>query len=71
MEDKDKSAYENLVDWVKEVAGHFINFLKPSPEDNIVLKIVKSILKIPVAIFVILVSPVLLLLLGIIFVILL
>lgn len=71
MEDKDKSAGENLMEWVKEVTGHFINFLKPAPEDNIALKIVKSILKIPVAIFVILVSPILLLLLGIIFVILL
>ncbi len=71
MADKDKSARENLMDWMREVATGFIHFLKPHPKDNLALKIVKALLKIPVAIFVVLVSPILLLLLGIIFVILL
>lgn len=71
MDNKEKSARENLIEWIKEVSKDFLDFLKPNPDDHIVFKVLKSILKVPVAIFVVLVSPVLLLLLGIIFVILL
>lgn len=70
-EQKSRTAREDLVKWAKGAANDFISFLKPDPNDNLILKIVKSILKIPVALFVVLVSPVLLLILVIIFVILL
>lgn len=67
----EKSTREELIDWIKESGNDFLNFLKPNHEDNLLLQIFKTILKIPVALFVILVSPVLMVILGIIFVILL
>lgn len=70
MEDKEKSTREELMDVVKENVNDFWEFLKPNPTDHIILKIVKTILKTPVALFIVMVSPVLLVLLGIIFVIL-
>ncbi|OJU74723.1 MAG: hypothetical protein BGO09_08185 [Bacteroidetes bacterium 47-18] len=66
-EQKEKTAREELTDWVKESLAAFLTFLKPNPKDNLVLQIVKTILKIPVTLFIVLVSPVLLLILGIIF----
>lgn len=70
-EQQDKTTTEELKDWIKESVEGFLNFLKPDPKDHLLLTIFKTILKIPVALFVVLISPVLLLLLGIIFAILL
>lgn len=71
MDEKDKSAGDEFKEWVWESLQEFIHWLRPNPNDGLLLKIVKSILKIPVALFMIIISPVLILILGIIFVILL
>lgn len=62
---------DELIGLVRLKVKEFVQFLSPNPTDNLMLKIVKFILKIPVALFVVLVSPVLLLILGVVFVILL
>lgn len=71
MKENDKTAREELLDLVKDLVLSFIEWIKPNPNDNLFLKIVKSILKIPIALFMLLVSPFIFILLGIIFVILL
>lgn len=67
MEQNEKTTREEIIDLVKESVINFIQWVKPSPGDPLYLKIAKTILKIPVALFVIMISPVLLVLLGIIF----
>ena len=62
---------DELIGLVRLKVKEFVQFLSSNPADNFMLKIVKFILKIPVALFVVLASPVLLLILGVVFVILL
>lgn len=71
MEQKEKTPTEELIELVKNLTKGFIDWLKPDQGEHLILKIIKIILKIPITLFIILVSPVLLLLLGIIFVLLL
>lgn len=68
MEPKeDQSLNEELIASMKEWVSSFLNWLKPNPNDLLLLKILKLVLKIPVLLFVILLSPILLIVLGIAF----
>lgn len=69
MDEKEKSASEELRAMIREQVIGFWNFMKPNSEDPILWQIIKTILKIPIALFVALLSPVLLLILAIIFII--
>ena len=69
MSDNDKSLWIELRVMIREQVIGFWNFMKPNPEDPILWQIIKTILKIPIALFVALLSPVLLLILAIIFII--
>jgi len=68
MKDNEKTAREELLTLLREKVQDFGEFLKPNPQDHLGVQIIKSILKIPVAIFVTLLSPILLLILAIIFI---
>lgn len=67
MEEQEKTMYQELMDWMKELLKKFFQFFMPNPKDNILVQIVKTILKIPVAIIGIIMSPILLIVLLIAF----
>lgn len=70
MDQKEKTTREEIIDLVKDSVLDYIAWLKPNSIDSIFLTIIKTILKIPVTLFLLLVSPVLLILLSIIFIVL-
>lgn len=70
MKKKEQGARDELIELVKQSVRDFIGWLKPATEDPLFFKISKTLLKLPVALFMILVSPVLLLIVTIIFIIL-
>lgn len=72
MSDKeDKSLSQEFLALVLENAKLLLQWFKPNAADSVGLKVLKFVIKLPVMLFILLVSPVLLIILGIIFVILL
>ena len=55
---QDKSLSKELMDGLKKKWESFLQWLKPDPDDAIALQIIKTILKIPVLIIVLALSPV-------------
>ncbi len=62
------TAKDELIALVKEKVLEFLLWLKPVKEDAFLLKVIKMVFKVPIALFVLLLSPVLMLILGIAFV---
>lgn len=69
MNENEKTAREEFIEILKNKARELWNFLMPNSEDPLILKIFKSICKIPVALFIALLSPILFLILAVVFVI--
>lgn len=68
MGEPDKNIREELIELVLENIKKFLEWMRPSAQDGLVLQILKTVLKIPVALFMIFISPVLFIILGIVFV---
>ncbi len=64
---EDQTATQETLDALKEYWRQFIEWLKPKRGDAILLQIIKSILKIPVVLLVVALSPVVILVLLIAF----
>lgn len=67
----DKNIRDELYELVQDAIRNFLHFLRPSPEDTFLVQIIKMLVKIPVAVFMVVLSPVLLVILAIIFILLL
>lgn len=67
MPNEEKTAREELTEWIKIKWEQFLHWLKPNTTDHQALQIIKTILKIPIVLLAIAASPVLLILLGIAF----
>ena len=68
MNRNEPTAGDEMIKILKTNIRKYIQWITPSPEDVLPLQVLKIILKIPVTLFIILASPVLLVILVIIFV---
>ncbi len=71
QEKEEKTIRQEVLDICKNLFFKIIDWLKPNPKDALTLTILKSILKLPVLLIIICLSPIALTLMVIIFVILL
>ncbi|PVH24253.1 hypothetical protein DC487_14300 [Sphingobacterium corticibacter] len=62
-----KKTRTQLWDWITDKIGKFSAWCKPDPDDSKWVQIGKSILKIPIILFVLACSPVMLIVAGLIF----
>lgn len=62
-----RSTRKQILAWSKKKYRLFIAWIKPDKNDSRSVQILKSILKIPIIVFAIAVSPVVLIILGLIF----
>lgn len=62
-----KGTRKQLWDWISDKVGKFGEWCKPDPEDSKWVQIGKSLLKIPIILFVLACSPVMLIIAGLIF----
>lgn len=70
MTEKKETLRHELITLVLDFGKMFLRWLQPEASDKLTLKIVKAILKLPVAFFMLLVSPVLIAIVAVIFVVL-
>lgn len=68
MGKRERSFNEEILDLIRLQWSHLYQWLLPTPTDALWLKVVKTMLKIPVMLFILLFSPVLLLIVIVIFI---
>ena len=66
---KKESTLQQIADNIGRIYRGFINFLKPTPTDHWAMQVLKSLAKIPLVLLLILFSPVLVVVLLIVFII--